>query len=56
MGSQIDDLYAKGTFEIVRKPPGITPLPSQSVYDLKVTKDNEVYGFKARRVVCGNYQ
>ncbi|OQE65453.1 hypothetical protein PENNAL_c0208G09362 [Penicillium nalgiovense] len=56
MESQIDDLYAKGTFDIVRKPPGITPLPSQWVYDLKVTKDNEVYGFKARWVVCGNFQ
>ena len=56
MESQIDDLYAKDTFDIVRRPPGITPLPSQWVYDLKVTKDNEVYGFKARWVVCGNFQ
>ncbi|OQD69278.1 hypothetical protein PENPOL_c002G09254 [Penicillium polonicum] len=50
MERQFEDLYAKGTFDIVRKPLGIKPVQSQSVYDLKATKDNEVYGFKPRRV------
>lgn len=56
MESHIDDHYAKGTFDVVRKPPGAVPLPSQWVFDLKVTVNNEVIEFKARWVVCGNHQ
>ncbi|CRL27634.1 Reverse transcriptase, RNA-dependent DNA polymerase [Penicillium camemberti] len=50
------NLNSKDTFDIGRKPKGVKILLSRWFHDVKCTKDNVVYGVRARWVVCGNHQ
>ncbi|KAJ5138864.1 uncharacterized protein N7515_003712 [Penicillium bovifimosum] len=56
MQKQLDDLAAKGTWSLILKPPKAKILPGQWRFTVKTNTKDEVYGFKARWVVCGNFQ
>jgi hypothetical protein len=56
MEKQLDDLAAKGTWSLILKPPKAKILPGQWRFTVKTNTRDEVYGFKARWVVCGNFQ
>jgi Reverse transcriptase (RNA-dependent DNA polymerase). len=58
MEAQIQKLEDKEAWSLVPYPkdPSIKILPGKWVYDLKPDADGYVQGFRARWVVCGNYQ
>ncbi|KAI2732949.1 hypothetical protein DTO013E5_10235 [Penicillium roqueforti] len=56
MEKQLDDLAAKRTWTLILKPPKAKVLPGQWRFTVKTNTRDEVYGFKARWVVCGNFQ
>jgi hypothetical protein len=56
MQKQLDDLAAKGTWSLILKPLKAKILPGQWRFTVKTNTRDEVYGFKARWVVCGNFQ
>ena len=53
---QIDKLEAISAYTVERPPPGVSILPGKWVFDLKIDNDGFVTGFRARWVVCGNFQ
>jgi hypothetical protein len=56
MEDQIGKLTEKNTWEIVKRPPNVTPLPGKWVYDLKLDANGYISQYRARWVVCGNFQ
>lgn len=58
MQQQINDLLTQNAYSIVPKPRGkdANILPGQWRFTVKRTYEDFVYGFKARWVVCGNFQ
>ncbi|KAJ5159349.1 uncharacterized protein N7500_009000 [Penicillium coprophilum] len=56
MEKQLEDLAAKRTWTLIPKPPRSKVLPGQWRFTLKTNTKDQVYGFKARWVVCGNFQ
>ena len=43
-------MWDMGTFEIVKHPPGVSLLPSQFTYKIKMNPDGTIAKFKARLV------
>lgn len=56
MQRQLSDLEAKGTWSLILKPSKAKVLPGQWRFTVKSNTRDEVYDFKARWVVCGNFQ
>jgi len=56
MKVQISKLEARKCWIKCRKPEGIQVLPGKWVYDVKSDENNIVVEFRARWVVCGNFQ
>jgi Reverse transcriptase (RNA-dependent DNA polymerase). len=58
MEIQLQKLKDKKTWSLVPRPttPGVKILPGKWVYDLKLDADGYIEGYRARWVVCGNYQ
>ncbi|EKV15208.1 hypothetical protein PDIG_16040 [Penicillium digitatum PHI26] len=56
MQRQLGDLVAKNTWSLILKPPKAKILPGQWRFTVKSNTRDEVYEFKARWVVCGNFQ
>ncbi|KAJ5876478.1 uncharacterized protein N7529_002062 [Penicillium soppii] len=56
MAQQIEDLNAQKTYTLVLKPKRASILPGKWVYTVKTNTYGFVNTFKARWVVCGNFQ
>ena len=53
---ELKTVWDMGTFEIVKHPPGVSLLPSQFTYKIKMNPDCTIAKFKARLVAHGDMQ
>ncbi|MBE3046303.1 hypothetical protein IMZ48_27955 [Candidatus Bathyarchaeota archaeon] len=56
MQHQLKALLSRGVWELVTLPEGALLLPGQWVFDVKTDELGNVVRYRARWVVCGNYQ
>lgn len=56
MQCEYDALVSNGTWELVKTPPGVRPLPAKWVFKTKTRADGSIERFKGRLVVGGHRQ